>query len=81
MKKGLTVELNYKIWNDSLGFHVEVGEDGDALDCVEIRYYDPSKKKPTCFPIIDQEMARKVGEALIAVANHIDQRILEQQND
>lgn len=73
--KGVTVEMNFKVWDDSLGFHVEVKEDGDGLDLVELSFHDPHTEKPTMFPIVDTKMARGVAEAILKVCDHIEARV------
>lgn len=75
----ITVELNYKIWNDDLGCRVEVAEDGDGLDLVELRYIEPTSKEVLRFANIDTAMARHVANAMIKVADHIDARVAQER--
>jgi hypothetical protein len=59
----ITRERVIKVYDDTIGDHIYVGPDADALDLVELRYVDNNGK------IIDRITGNK--EMMLAVAESI----------
>lgn len=59
----VSIEALYRVYNDDDGTYVEVGEDGDGLGLVELRYCERSGKVTERFSV-PVEMATLVASAI-----------------
>jgi hypothetical protein len=66
-----TTEIVRRIWDDDEGVCFEIRPDQDGLDVIELHTSDAKSKEyyGAVRFTMDKDMARKIGEALIAAAN------------
>lgn len=65
-----TLEMRMQLWFDKTGDRIEVGEDGDGLSLLELRYVDSEGKildRIICAP----EDAPKLAQAIQKVADYM----------
>lgn len=75
MADRFVTEINATVFDCTTKHSIVVGEDGEAMDLVELRYVQPKSDGDTIkFPWIDPGMARELAANLIRVADHIDSR-------
>ena len=66
----VSTEIIRRVYDDSEGTFIEVGPDGDGLDCVEVRTTDKESRDywGAILFSMPKPMARALGEALIAAS-------------
>ena len=75
MTDRFVTEITATVFDTTTKHHIVVGEDGDAMDLVELTYVPRTGDGETIkFPWIDTGMARELAKNLIMVADHIDAR-------
>ena len=72
MSKGYSLEMHMRVYDDAEGVYIRVGPDADGLDLVEVQtdgksaeYFGPLRL------VVHPDMALRLGEALVRVANDI----------
>ena len=65
-------ETLFEIWDDASGDHWEIGPDRDALDLIEIRFFDKGSTTPTDRMIFPPE----IGEMLAVSISRVGKTII-----
>lgn len=59
----VSLERVYRIWDDNLGFFIQVADDVDSLSMMEISYWDSETKKVS-FVTIGDDMFELFAQAV-----------------
>lgn len=60
------LEKMFKLWQEN--YHYEIGDDGDGLDMIEIRYYDGQETNSSNRISFAKEEAKLIAKALLELA-------------
>jgi hypothetical protein len=65
----VSLERVYRIWDDNLGFFIQVADDVDSLSMMEISYWDSETKKVS-FVTIGDDMFELFAQAVNEFVAH-----------
>jgi hypothetical protein len=65
----VSLERVYRIWDDNLGFFIQIADDVDSLSMMEISYWDSETKKVS-FVTIGDDMFELFAQAVNEFVAH-----------